>query len=136
MVPLQKKLVKSTWKTMAPMADEVMRRFYERLFEIDASARALFESSDLTEQRRKLVQALSLVVRGIDNLTPLAPVIADLGRRHAQLGVTVSHFESVGAALLWAFEQSLGPAWNADVKLAWATAYTELAGLMKEAAGE
>ena len=29
MVPFQKNLVKSTWKMMAPMADEVARRFYE-----------------------------------------------------------------------------------------------------------
>jgi len=134
MVPFQKNLVKSTWKMMAPMADEVALCFYERLFEIDASAQALFKSSDLPEQRRKLVQALSLVVQGIDDFSILAPVVADLGRRHAQLGVTSSNFESVGAALLWAFERSLGSAWDADVKLAWTTAYALLAEPMEKAA--
>ena len=42
----------------------------------------------------------------------------------------------LGAALLWAFEQSLGSAWNADVKLAWATAYAQLARLMTDATRE
>jgi hemoglobin-like flavoprotein len=134
MIPFEKNLVKSTWKTMAPMADEVARRFYDRLFEIDASARALFKSSDLPEQRRKLVQALSLVVQGIDDLSTLAPVVADLGRRHAKYGVTESQYESVGAALLWTFEQSLGSNWTMEASRAWASAYAVLAGVMKEAA--
>jgi hemoglobin-like flavoprotein len=133
MTPEQKKLVKNTWKMVAPMADAAARRFYDRLFEIDASARTLFKSSDLPAQRRKLVQALSLVVQGIDDLAALTPVLADLGRRHAQLGVTESQYESVGAALLWTFEQSLGSAWTADAKLAWAGAYAVLAGVMREA---
>src|SRR4029453_19132575 len=133
MTPEQKKLVKNTWKMVAPMAAAAARRFYDRLFEIDASAQTLFKSSDLPEQRRKLVQALSLVVQGIDDLAALTPVLADLGRRHAQLGVTESQYESVGAALLWTFEQSLGSTWTADVKLAWAGAYAVLAGVMKEA---
>jgi hemoglobin-like flavoprotein len=134
MIPFEKNLVKSTWKMMAPMADEVARRFYERLFEIDASARALFKSSDLPEQRRKLVQALALVVQGIDDLSTLAPVVADLGCRHAKLGVTESQYESVGVALLWTFEQSLGSKWTIDAGRAWASAYAVLAGIMKEAA--
>jgi hemoglobin-like flavoprotein len=134
MIAFQKNLVKSTWKMMAPMADEVARRFYERLFEIDTSAQALFKSSDLPEQRRKLVQALSLVVQGIDDLSTLAPVVADLGRRPAQLGVTESQYESVGVALLWTFEQSLGSRWTKEASRAWASAYAVLAGVMKEAA--
>jgi hemoglobin-like flavoprotein len=133
MTPEQKQLVKKTWKMVAPIADAAVSSFYGRLFEIDASARALFKSSDLPEQRHKLVQALSLVVQGIDDLAALTPRLADLGRRHAQLGVTESQYESVGAALLWTFEQSLGSAWTADVKQAWASAYAVLAGVMKEA---
>jgi hemoglobin-like flavoprotein len=133
MTPEQKKLVKNTWKMAAPMADAVAHRFYERLFETDATARALFKSSDLPEQRRKLVQALSLVVQGIDDLATLTPAIADLGRRHAQLGVTEAQYESVGTTLLWTFEQVLGPAWTADAKMAWASAYSLLTDVMKEA---
>jgi hemoglobin-like flavoprotein len=60
--------------------------------------------------------------------------VADLGRCHAQLGVTDRQYESVGAALLWTFEQTLGAAWTGEARMAWASAYAALAGLMKEAA--
>jgi hemoglobin-like flavoprotein len=42
--------------------------------------------------------------------------------------------KSVGAALLWTFEQTLGAAWTGEARMAWASAYAALAGLMKEAA--
>jgi hemoglobin-like flavoprotein len=129
----QKALVKTTWKMMAPTADTAAGRFYERLFEIDLSTRSLFQSSDMAEQRRKLVQALALVVQGIDDLAKLAPAIADLGRRHAQLGVIESQYESVGSALLWTLEQSLGSNWTIEARLAWTNAYALVAGLMKQA---
>ena len=64
----------------------------------------------------------------------LVPTIADLGRRHTAYGVTDAHYDSVGAALLWTLEQGLGNAWTADVKAAWAAAYTLLAGVMRDAA--
>ena len=83
------------------MADAAARLFYDRLFEIDATTRPLFKATDLTEQRRKLIQALTMVVQGLDHLEALVPTIADLGRRHAQFGVTDAHYDAVGAALLW-----------------------------------
>ena len=57
MSPEQKALVKETWQKAAPTADAVARLFYDRLFEIDAATRSLFKKTDLTEQRRKLIQA-------------------------------------------------------------------------------
>jgi hypothetical protein len=50
-------------------------------------------------------QARSVVVRtaavkGVDRLDQLVPVVQDLGRRHAGYGVTDSHYDTVGAALL------------------------------------
>ena len=112
MSPEQKALVKETWRKVAPMADAAARLFYDRLFEIDATTRQLFKTTDLTEQRRKLIQALTMVVQGLDHLEALVPTIADLGRRHAQFGVTDAHYDAVGAALLWTLEQGLGPAFT------------------------
>ena len=44
--------------------------------------------------------------------------------------MTAEHYAPVGAALLWALEQGLGPAFTSDVKLAWAEAYSTLASAM------
>jgi hemoglobin-like flavoprotein len=136
MSPEQKALIKESWLKVAPMADAAARLFYDRLFEIDATTRPLFKTTDLVEQRRKLIQALTMVVQGLDHLEALVPTIADLGRRHAQFGVTDAHYDTVGAALLWTLEQGLGSGWTPEVKVAWSGAYAQLADVMRTAAGE
>src|SRR4029077_3790650 len=112
------------------------RLFYDRLFEIDPTTRSLFKTIDLADQRRKLIQALTMVVQGLDHLEALVPTIADLGRRHAQFGVTDAHYDAVGAALLWTLEQGLGSGWTPEVKVAWTDAYALLADVMRAAAGD
>lgn len=136
MSPEEKLLVKETWRKVAPMADTAARLFYDRLFEIDATTRPLFKTTNLAEQRRKLIQALTVVVKGLDHLEALVPTLADMGRRHAQYGVTDGHYDTVGAALLWTLEQGLGSAWTPEVKAAWSGAYALLADVMRKAAGE
>jgi hemoglobin-like flavoprotein len=136
MSPEHKALVKETWRKVAPMADAAARLFYDRLFEIDATTRPLFMATDLAEQRGKLIQALTMVVQGLDHLEALVPSIADLGRRHAQFGVTDAHYDAVGAALLWTLEQGLGSGWTPEVKVAWTDAYALLADVMRAAAGD
>ena len=136
MSPEQKTLVKETWRKVAPMADTAARLFYDRLFEIDATPRLLFKTTNLAEQRRKLIQALTVVAQGLDHLEALVPTFADMGRRHAQYGVTDSHYDTVGTALLWTLEQGLGSGWTPEVKAAWSGAYALLADVMREAAGE
>ena len=136
MSPEEKLLVKETWLKVVPMAETAARLFYDRLFEIDPTTRPLFKTTNLAEQRRKLVQALTVVVKGIDHLEALVSTLADLGRRHAQYGVTDGHYDTVGAALLWTLEQGLGSAWTPEVKAAWSGAYALLANVMRGAAGE
>ena len=136
MSPEQKALVKETWRKVVPMADAAARLFYDRLFAIDATARPLFKGADLAEQRRKLIQALAMVVQGLDHLEALVPALTDLGRRHAHYGVTDSHYDTVGAALVWTLEQGLGSDWTPEVKAAWHGAYSVLAGVMRGAARE
>jgi hemoglobin-like flavoprotein len=136
MSPEQKTLVKETWQLVVPIADTAARLFYDRLFETDPTARALFNATDLTEQRRKLILALTTVVRGIDDLEGLVPALAELGRRHAQYGVASGQYDTVGAAFLWTLEQGLGSAWTPQVKAAWSDAYAIVAGVMRGAASE
>ena len=136
MSPEQKALVKETWWKVAPMADAAARLIYDRLFEMDPTTRPLFKTIDLADQRRKLIQAVTMVVQGLDHLETLVPMIADLGRRHAQFGVTDDHYDTVGAALLWTLEQGLGSAWTPEVKVGWSCAYALLADVMRGAAGE
>jgi hemoglobin-like flavoprotein len=134
MSPEQKHLVKTTWAMVVPIADTAAGLFYERLFAIDASTRPMFASTNMAEQRKKLMQALAFVVNGLDKTEQLLPTIQSLGRNHVRYGVTDAHYNSVGAALLWTLERGLKDAWTPSVKDAWIAAYTLVAGAMKDAA--
>ena len=134
MTPEQKAAVKETWAQVVPIADTAAGLFYDRLFAIDPTTRPLFMPERMPEQRRKLVQALTAVVGGLDNLGALLPAIQERGRRHAGYGVTESHYRSVGAALLWTLEHELGPAWTEQAAAAWAEAYRAVSGAMRGAA--
>ena len=134
MSPEQKNLVKTTWAMVVPIADTAAGLFYDRLFAIDISTRSMFTATNMAEQRKKLMQALSFVIGGLDKTEQLLPTIQSLGRNHVRYGVTEQHYDSVGAALLWTLEQGLKDAWTPAVKDAWVAAYTLVAGVMKDAA--
>ncbi|CAN5766391.1 hypothetical protein BH11GEM2_BH11GEM2_10810 [soil metagenome] len=119
-----------------PIADQAATLFYGRLFELDPSLRSLFTSTDMAEQRKKLMQMITVAVRGLDHLDQIVPAVQALGRRHGGYGVTDSHYDTVGAALLWTLEQGLGDAYTPAVHEAWATTYGTLASVMKSAAAE
>jgi hemoglobin-like flavoprotein len=131
--PRQAELVQSSWEQVKPISETAARLFYGRLFELDPELRPLFKS-DLAEQGRKLLQMITLAVRGLSNLPALVPTVQDLGRRHVGYGVRRKDYDTVGAALLWTLEQGLGPAFTPEVKEAWTAVYTLLANTMQEAA--
>jgi nitric oxide dioxygenase len=135
MTPSQIELVQSSFGRLVPIADAAANLFYDRLFEIAPHLRSMFPE-DLTEQKKKLMAMLGTAVGGLGRLDTLVPVLRALGRRHAGYGVKAQHYASVGSALLWTLEKTLGAAFTPDVKDAWATAYILLWTTMNDAAGE
>jgi hemoglobin-like flavoprotein len=129
-------LVQSTWEQVVPIADTAARLFYGKLFELDPSLRVLFASTDMTEQRKKLMQIITVAVRGLERIDELLPAIEALGRRHGGYGVKEQHYTTVATALLWTLEQGLGPAFTPEVRLAWTETYTILAAVMQRGAKE
>jgi hemoglobin-like flavoprotein len=127
--------VQESFALVAPIADTAAELFYGRLFELDPSLRRLFHG-DMREQGRRLMQMITVAVRGLDRLESIVPAVRALGRRHAMYGVTDEHFETVGAALLWTLDQGLGSAYTPEVADAWTTVYTVLATTMKDAMAE
>jgi len=132
---VQKMLVQETFASIAPIADDVAIVFYKRLFELDPSLRRMF-GTDMTEQRKKLMQMLGAAVMGLNRLDQLVPVVEDLGRRHARYGVKDAHYSTVGEALLTTLALALGEAFTMEVQQAWATVYSFLTLTMRKAAAE
>jgi len=131
MTPEQILLVRSSWPAIADEADALTRHFYAHLFDIDESAARLFSGVDMTAQRKKLAQALAVVVHALDDVDCLLPPLAALAKRHTGYGVEDRHFDSVGDALLWAMTDVLGDAFTPDLRDAWAQAYAMVSSVMR-----
>lgn len=133
LTPHQIELVQSTFSTLQPMTETAGGLFYKRLFEIEPAAAGLF-TGDMQQQSRKFMQVLAVAVGSLSSMPTLVPIVQRLGLRHAHLGVTEEHYDSVQQALLWTLALILQDKYTDEVRSAWATAYAMLAGIMKEAA--
>jgi hemoglobin-like flavoprotein len=129
MTPDQVKLVQESFAKVAPISETAAVLFYDRLFEIAPKVKAMFPT-DMTEQRRKLMATLAVVVGGLGNLESVLPAASALARRHVSYGAKAEHYPVVGAALLWTLEKGLGDGWTPDVAEAWTAAYGTLSGFM------
>jgi hemoglobin-like flavoprotein len=133
MNPTQIKLVQDSFAKVAPISEQAAVLFYDRLFEVAPSVRAMFPD-DMKEQRKKLMATLAVVVGGLTNLEAVLPAASALAKRHVSYGAKAEHYPVVGAALLWTLEKGLGDAWTPEVSEAWIAAYGTLSGYMIEEA--
>jgi hemoglobin-like flavoprotein len=127
------KLIRASFELAAMSPTRTSELFYQRLFTLDPSVKSLFHG-DMREQGRKLISTLALVVDSIDRLEDLLPMIRELGVRHAHYRVEERHYVTVGEALLWALEQTVGRSFTPVTRTAWQKAYTILADAMIDAA--
>jgi nitric oxide dioxygenase len=133
MTPEQIDLVQTSFRSVAPIADEAAKIFYARLFEIAPQVKPLFRT-ELTTQGKKLMTTLAFVVNGLRNPDVILPAAYKLSIRHVHYGVKPEHYTPVGAALIHTLEQGLGDAFTDEVREAWLAAYTMLADFMIDAA--
>ena len=129
MTPDQVKLVQESFAKVAPISDHAAVMFYDRLFEIAPQVKGMFPT-DMSEQRRKLMATLAIVVNGLSNLEMILPAASSLATRHVAYGAKAEHYPVVGEALLWTLEKGLGEAWTPELATAWTDAYGVLSGYM------
>lgn len=129
MTPDQVKAIQDSFKQVAPISEQAAALFYGRLFEIAPEVKPLFRS-DMTEQGRKLMTTLGVVVNSLDKLDAILPAASALAKRHVDYGVKAQDYAPVGAALLWTLEQGLGAQWAPELAQAWSAAYALLSDYM------
>jgi nitric oxide dioxygenase len=129
MTPEQVALVQQSFAKVAPISEAAAVMFYDRLFEVAPAVKAMFPA-DMSEQRKKLMATLAVVVNGLSNLESILPAASALATRHVAYGAKPEHYPVVGAALLWTLEKGLGEAWTPDLAAAWSAAYATLSGYM------
>lgn len=133
MTPRQIGLIKSSWEKVLPISEVAAVLFYGKLFELDPALKPLFKG-DLTEQGKKLMTMLDVVVKGLDNLETIIPAAQASGARHAGYGVKNKDYDTVAEALLWTLAEGLGDIFDDELKEAWTAAYIVLSTTMKDAA--
>ncbi|MCP4733869.1 MAG: hemin receptor, partial [Bosea sp.] len=77
MTPEQVKLVQESFSKVVPISEQAAVMFYDRLFEVAPSVRAMFPA-DMTGQRQKLMATLAVVVGGLGNIEAILPAASAL----------------------------------------------------------
>jgi NAD(P)H-flavin reductase len=126
--------MRANFAKAAANGDEAPLYFYSHLFLSHPETRALFPVS-MAHQRDRLFQALGDVVRYVDDLDTLVPILQALGRDHRKFGTVTEHYPAVGASLLATLEH-FDPGWNAQLAEDWTKAYQMVAQVMIDAAEE
>ena len=131
---LKVELLEQSFEAIKPQADDFVNSFYDNLFTANPEAQPLFASTDMAEQKKKLLNSLVLVVENLRMPEVLDQVLRGLGARHVKYGALPEHYPLVGTALLTTFEQYLGPQWTPEVKQAWLDAYGAITEIMLDGA--
>ncbi len=131
---LQIELLETSFQAIAPHGEAFVTAFYERLFTRFPQTRAFFASTDMKEQRKKLLGALVLVIQNLRKPEVLTNALKGLGERHVHYGVRPEHYPIVGAVLLETFSDVLGERWTPAYHDAWAEAYEAISAIMLEGA--
>ncbi len=131
---LQIELLETSFQAIVPCGEAFVTAFYERLFTRFPQTRSFFASTDMKEQRKKLLGALALVIQNLRKPDVLTSALKGLGQRHVNYGVRPEHYPIVGAVLLETFADLLGERWTPAYHDAWAEAYEAVCAIMQEGA--
>jgi nitric oxide dioxygenase len=129
MTPDQVTAIQASFAKVTPISEQAAALFYGRLFEIAPEVKPLFRG-DMTEQGRKLMATLAVVVNSLGNLSAILPAASALAKRHVGYGVKAEYYAAVGEALLWTLQCGLGEHWTPELATAWSTAYGVLSEFM------
>jgi hemoglobin-like flavoprotein len=123
-------LLENSFAALAPRADQLADRFYQRLCAEHPQVRAMFRNP-MEQQRKHLIAALVMIVQSLRQPEKLMPYLQQLGQRHAEhYDVLCEHYPIVGRTLLATMAELAGEAWTVELEQAWSDAYAAVQSLM------
>lgn len=129
----QRDIVKSTVPLLETGGEALTVHFYKLLLSEHPEVRPLFNQAHQASgvQQRALANGVLQYARHIDQLEALGPLATRIVNKHVTLQVQPEHYPIVGACLLRAIGDVLGPeiATSAVIE-AWGAAYQQLADLL------
>ena len=87
---LEVETLEESFDLVAPQGDELVSRFYDRLFETAPAVKPLFEKVDMEGQRKALLNMLVVVRESLRDLDDIVPDLEDLGGEHVEYGARPS----------------------------------------------
>ena len=122
--------LEESFDLVAPQGDELMRTFYDNLFEAAPSVRPLFADVDMEGQRQALLNMLLVLRESLRDLDDIVPDLEELGARHVDYGAKPEHYPVVGEVLIGAMAEVAGDAWKPEYTSAWQEAYQVVQDVM------
>ncbi len=122
--------LEESFDLVAPQGDELMRVFYENLFEAAPSVQPLFANVDMDRQRAALLNMLLVLRESLRDLDDIIPDLEELGARHVDYGAKLEHYPVVGEVLIGSMAQVAGDAWKPEYTAAWEEAFPVVQGVM------
>jgi hemoglobin-like flavoprotein len=123
-------ILRDSFHRLAPRADALAQSFYDTLFERHPHLRSLFDGVHFDQQRTKLVRALALIVRHLEQPDFLRAYLHGLGAIHLAYGVAPEHYGAVGECLLSALAHTSGKSWSEAEEAAWKGAFALISDAM------
>lgn len=123
--------LESSFKLLAPRAEELVERFYASLFANNPSLRPMFPD-DLSEQKKKLLASLVLVVQNLRSTEKLTDPLKKLGGRHVKYNTKPEHYPIVRDTLVGVMAEMAGEHWNEQLNSDWLGALDFVASIMLE----
>ncbi|MHC4909785.1 MAG: globin domain-containing protein [Planctomycetota bacterium] len=119
-------LLRTSFNLLAPRGEELMERFFDKLFGERPELRPLFPE-DLTELRSHLLASIVLVMENISDPGSLKAPLQQLGARHEAYGAVGEHYPIFRNTLIATMNEMAGAAWTTGHTDAW-TAMLNLVG--------
>ena len=132
----QVELLEESFTAIASQREKLADVFYKNLFQDYPEIETLFEETDMTEQRSRLMSSLRLIVGNLTHTEVLEPALEYLGRSHFEHGVRQEHYPAVGHTLLRSLREVTGAIWTEEHHCAWEEAYVLISKTMLAGAAE
>jgi hemoglobin-like flavoprotein len=121
---LEVETLEESFDLVAPQGEELVTKFYDRLFEVAPGVKPLFANVDMVRQRQALLNMLVVLRESLRDLDDIVPDLEALGARHAaEYGALAEHYPVVGQVLLDSMAEVGGAAWKPEYTAAWQEAY-------------
>lgn len=125
----EKALLEVSFDRLQSDFDQFSMYFYEALFRRDPELRSMFRE-DLLGQGMKFMTTLREISLHINDAGRETERLRELGRYHANLGVTPEDFSPMEEALIDTLKHTLKDEFTPELETAWRKAYADMSTVM------